>query len=243
MKHPYIQYLSYKGDKTMLLKPNKQEILFLISFACCILLVCIAFNSIKLTNNYVNEVELKAAQTNESLMAVNNSQAQEIASLQNEVAALQQVNEEQSTVIADQQATLDIYDQQFIDMHNEVDAYTKVLEEEAPKFQLPTTWDGPVSTPQNGGVMGPSGQETYYNLYMGNCIAKMRSLGYSEEEYPYWIRDDGAKMLGHYVMVAANWQIRPLGTILETSIGWGIVVDTGDFVEYSPRGIDLAVDW
>ena len=128
-------------------------------------------------------------------------------------------------------------------MHNEVDAYTKVLEEEAPKFQLPTTWEGPVTTAANGGVMGPSGQETYYNLYMGNCIATMRRLGYSEEEYPYWIRDDGAKMLGHYVMVAANWEIRPLGTILETSMGWAIVVDTGSFVEYSPRGIDIAVDW
>ena len=50
-------------------------------------------------------------------------------------------------------------------------------------------------------------------------------------------------MFGHYVMVAANWKIRPLGTVIETSIGWGIVVDTGTFVNDSPRGVDLAVNW
>ena len=91
--------------------------------------------------------------------------------------------------------------------------------------------------------MGESGRETYYNLNMGNCVAYMRELGYSEEEYPYWIRDDGAKMLGNYVMCAANWKIRPRGTIIPTSLGDAIVVDTGEFVADFPYGVDLAVDW
>ena len=98
-------------------------------------------------------------------------------------------------------------------------------------------------TVQRGGYMGPSGRETYYNLNMGLCVAYMRDLGYDEIEYPYWIRDDGAKMLGNYVMCAANWSIRPKGTILETSLGDAIVVDTGDFVLDYPYGVDLAVDW
>lgn len=98
-------------------------------------------------------------------------------------------------------------------------------------------------TKERGGYMGPSGRETYYNLNMSLCVAYMRDLGYDEIEYPYWIRDDGAKMLGNYVMCAANWSIRPKGTILETSLGDAIVVDTGDFVLDYPNGVDLAVDW
>lgn len=98
-------------------------------------------------------------------------------------------------------------------------------------------------TAERGGYMGPSGRETYYNLNMNLCVAYMRDLGYDEIEYPYWIRDDGAKMLGNYVMCAANWSIRPKGTILETSLGDAIVVDTGDFVLDYPYGVDLAVDW
>lgn len=98
-------------------------------------------------------------------------------------------------------------------------------------------------TKERGGYMGPSGRETYYNLNMSLCVAYMRDLGYDEIEYPYWIRDDGAKMLGNYVMCAANWSIRPKGTIIPTSLGDAIVVDTGDFVLEYPNGVDLAVDW
>ena len=94
-----------------------------------------------------------------------------------------------------------------------------------------------------GVFYGESGRETYHNLRMDLCVWYMRELGYSEEEYPYWIRDDGAKMLGNYVMCAANWKIRPKGTLLETSLGTAIVVDTGDFVADYPNGVDLAVDW
>ena len=98
-------------------------------------------------------------------------------------------------------------------------------------------------TKERGGCYGPSGQETYYNLYMGNCVNYMRELGYSEEEYPYWVRDDGAKMLGLYVMCAANWKIRPKGTIIPTSLGDAIVVDTGEFVTDYPYNVDIATDW
>jgi hypothetical protein len=78
---------------------------------------------------------------------------------------------------------------------------------------------------------------------MSLVIKYMRDLGYSEEEYPYWVREDGCKMLGNYIMVAANFSIRPKGTILETSLGTAIVCDTGSFVSDYPEGIDVAVDW
>lgn len=97
---------------------------------------------------------------------------------------------------------------------------------------------------KSGGVFaGPSGKETYYNLPMGKCIQIMRDMGYSVEEYPYWIREDGAKMLGDYVMCAAELNSRPKGTIVETSLGMGIVVDTGSFAYSNPTQIDICTDW
>ena len=50
-------------------------------------------------------------------------------------------------------------------------------------------------------------------------------------------------MVGRYIMVAANLKTRPKGTILETSLGTAIVVDTGTFVKKFPNGIDIAVNW
>ena len=105
------------------------------------------------------------------------------------------------------------------------------------------TWTGDVLTKSKGVVYGPSGKESYYNLDMTSVINAMRRAGYSAEEYPYWIRDDGVKMLGDYVIVAANYEIRPRGTILESSLGYAIVCDTGGFAKRNPTQIDVAVTW
>ena len=101
----------------------------------------------------------------------------------------------------------------------------------------------PHLTKSAGVFQGPSGKETYYNLPMGTCITIMRNMGYSVEEYPYYVREDGAKMLGPYVMCAANLSIRPKGTILESSLGPAIVVDTGGFAHSNTTQLDMAVDW
>lgn len=101
-------------------------------------------------------------------------------------------------------------------------------------------WDGPVLTPWSGTVAGPSGKETYYNLDMSVCVRNAISAGAEGE---YWVREDGVKMLGEYVMVAADYSIRPRGTILPTSLGMGIVVDTGSFILTNPYQIDIAVTW
>lgn len=71
----------------------------------------------------------------------------------------------------------------------------------------------------------------------------MRKLGYNETDYPYWVRDDGVKMLGQYVIVAANYEIRPRGTIIESSLGLAIVCDTGGFAKRNPTQLDIAVTW
>lgn len=106
-----------------------------------------------------------------------------------------------------------------------------------------SSWTGDVLSKSKGVVNGPSGRETYYNLNMTGVINSMRRAGYSETEYPYWVREDGVKMLGNYVMVAANYNIRPKGSIIESSLGAAIVCDTGSFVKHHPTQIDVAVTW
>ena len=102
-------------------------------------------------------------------------------------------------------------------------------------------WKGDVLNTQNGVVTGPCGKETYYNLNMSGVISIMRSKGNKDK---YWVRKDGCKMLGDYIMVAANLKKYPKGTIVETSLGKGIVCDTGGFVS-NDSGItfDIATSW
>lgn len=99
---------------------------------------------------------------------------------------------------------------------------------------------GDTLTPAAGTIQGPSGKETYYNLDMKGVVAIMRQMGNTDQ---YWIRNDGVKMLGDYIMVAADLSIRPRGSLIETSLGTGIVCDTGSFVEQNPTQLDIAVDW
>lgn len=86
-------------------------------------------------------------------------------------------------------------------------------------------------------------KETYYNLNMSGVVNIMRGCGFSEEEYPYWVRGDGVKMLGPYVMVAANLATYPRGTTVYTSLGTGLVCDTGGFAANNPTQLDIAVSW
>lgn len=92
---------------------------------------------------------------------------------------------------------------------------------------------------KEGGVFnGPSGRETWYSLPMTGVVNHMRNLGYTEAEYPYWVREDGCKMLGDFIMVAANTYELPKGTIIDTSRGEALVCD------HCPAGhIDIATVW
>lgn len=104
-------------------------------------------------------------------------------------------------------------------------------------------WTGPVLTARAGTVMGPSGKETYYNLPMGGVVRTMRNMGFSEPEFPYWVREDGVKCLGPYVLCACNLSVHPRGSLVETSLGMGICADTGGFARHNPYQIDIATSW
>lgn len=95
-------------------------------------------------------------------------------------------------------------------------------------------------TPSAGVFYGPSGKETYYNLDISGFISIMRGMGNNDE---YWVRMDGAKMLGDYIMVAADLNKHPRGSIVETSLGQGIVCDTGSFTYTSDTQLDIATNW
>lgn len=101
-------------------------------------------------------------------------------------------------------------------------------------------YTGVVLNEYHGTVSGPTGKETYYNLPMEKVIFFMKKLGY---DYNYWVREDGVKMYGDYIMIAANTYVYKKGTLLETSLGIGIVCDHCVAAELNINQLDIAVTW
>ena len=119
----------------------------------------------------------------------------------------------------------------------------KKKEEEKKLTVVETSYSGGKLSKSRGTIQGPSGKETYYNLNMSGVVSIMRRQGFSEAEYPYNVRADGVKCLGPYVMVAAHLGKRPRGSKVQTSLGTGIVCDTGGFASSNPTQIDVATSW
>ena len=83
--------------------------------------------------------------------------------------------------------------------------------------------------------------ESYYNLNMDRVITQARNFGIEGE---YWVNpENGVKMYGDYVICACNRDIYPLGSLVETSFGTGISLDTGAFVAWNPTNVDIATAW
>lgn len=118
--------------------------------------------------------------------------------------------------------------------------YKKYISKKKTKKLKVYTWNGPKLTKSKGVNYGPSGKETYYNLNMSGVVRIMKNQGYN---YKYWIRKDGCKMYGDYIMVAANLKLRPRGSLVKTSLGMGIVCDTGGFAKSNPTALDIATNW
>lgn len=128
----------------------------------------------------------------------------------------------------------------------EKERLAKLEEEKKKKSEakiIEVSYHGDKLTKSRGTIQGPSGKETYYNLNMSGVVSIMRRKGFSEAEYPYNVRADGAKCLGPYVMVAAHLGNRPRGSKIQTSLGTGIVCDTGGFAASNPNQIDIATSW
>lgn len=106
-------------------------------------------------------------------------------------------------------------------------------------------WQGSVLQNNGMGVnFGPSGFETWYNLPMGGLFKYFGDeIGYGIEDC--WVRWDGVKMCGEYVMVASDLKNRKRGSLVETSLGTGIVVDYNGHIDISGdwTDLDIAVAW
>ena len=95
---------------------------------------------------------------------------------------------------------------------------------------------------KRGGVFYHDGiKETYYNLNMKRVVKRAKDAGVVEGEYN--VREDGVKCIGKYVIVAAPYDTWDYGTCVMTSLGIGVVLDTGAFSETNKNQIDIAVDW
>lgn len=100
-----------------------------------------------------------------------------------------------------------------------------------------------VLTPQAGVNWYGDQKETFYNLPMNICAEYARQRIEGMENAEEWINENGCKMLGDYIMIAANQEVHPYGSLVETSLGTGIVVDTGGFALYNPLQVDIATNW
>ena len=95
---------------------------------------------------------------------------------------------------------------------------------------------------KKGGVYYHDGiKETYYNLKMDRVVKRAKEKGVVEGEYH--VSEDGVKCIGDYVIVAAPYETWDYGTCVMTSLGKGIVIDTGKFAETNKCQIDIAVAW
>ena len=85
-------------------------------------------------------------------------------------------------------------------------------------------------------------KETWYNLPMDRIYEKADQRFGSHHKR--WTRSDGCKMYGPFIMCAANWQEHPYGSLVESSLGTCIVLDTGAFATpENLKQIDIATNW
>ena len=96
-----------------------------------------------------------------------------------------------------------------------------------------------ILTAKLGTVQYEGHKETWYNLPMHNIVE--RADAYYGLEGVYDVREDGVKTYNGFLMLATDWNEYPFGSVIETSLGTGIVLDmqtTGN-----KQFVDIAVDW
>lgn len=89
-------------------------------------------------------------------------------------------------------------------------------------------YTGPVITPNSGRIQGPQEMESYYAL-PAKGLYQFKSAWPKKLQGLKFHNENGWMKLGDYFCVAANLDIYPRGTIVQTSLGAAVVVDTGTF--------------
>lgn len=94
-----------------------------------------------------------------------------------------------------------------------------------------------VLTAKLGTIQFQGHKETWYDLSMSRVVKRAQDMGIPTE---YWVREDGVKMFGPWVIVAAHpSKIRY--TRLQTSLGEGIILDYHTCAD--TELIDIATTW
>ena len=110
--------------------------------------------------------------------------------------------------------------------------YNEMINKKLPDDALhPYALTSDINDGVTGKYEGVCGTETYYDytiMCMDIVIHTAREYGYAEDEYPFHINEYGCCMLGDYIMCFADYNTYPYGSILDTSLGKGIVIDVGD---------------
>ena len=95
-----------------------------------------------------------------------------------------------------------------------------------------------ILTAKLGTIQYKGHKETWYNLNMNKVVERADSaIGLDNM---YWVRDDGCKMYGPWVIVAAH-PSKTRYTFVETSRGTGIILDTHTVAD--KELIDIATTW
>ena len=221
-------------------------VMFILFFA----MYCLGFAMCNIT--ITKELEGQNSIMNEQIATLTDAVETRDASLTDLNKQLDILSEEKTQLeekITELQENLDELEKENLDKEEEQEP---VVQESAPSSNSNVSYqtepvqtysyqnDGSCLTPSGGVYYGPTGKETYYNLDMNGVVSNAQAQGIQGE---YWIREDGVKMYGDYVIVAANLDTHPRGSTVETSLGTGIVLDTGGFAASDPNQVDIAVDW
>ena len=93
-------------------------------------------------------------------------------------------------------------------------------------------------TAKLGTIQFEGHRETWYNLDMSRITRQTdEATGLTNM---YNVREDGVKCYGPFVIVAADLNLHPRYTFVETSLGTGVVLDA----HTTDRDvIDIATDW
>ena len=94
-------------------------------------------------------------------------------------------------------------------------------------------------TAKTGRLIFNNHTETWYNLRMNKVVE--RADAYYGLSDVYAVREDGVKTYNDFVICAADFNLYPYGSLIETSLGTGIVLDTHTAKDRAI--VDIATTW
>jgi hypothetical protein len=94
-----------------------------------------------------------------------------------------------------------------------------------------------ILTAKLGTIQFEGHKETWYDLPMQKVVKSAQNIGIPCE---YWVREDGVKMFGQWVIIAAHPSKIKYSRV-QTSLGEGIILDVHEVDD--TELIDIATDW